>query len=292
VLHSLEVAAQISVVLFVVLSMFSAGLSLSIQQVSEPFKSTRFVISALAANFVLVPVSAYLITRAIPLEKSLAIALLLLGTASGAPLLPKLVEFARGNVALAVGLMALLMTGTIVTMPLVLPLLLPGVHANAWSMAKPLLSVVLPSLAAGFSLRAYRKALAARLQPIFRLASNVALAVVILVGVAYNFSSVVRTGSLNTVVAGTFLFVVWFGIGFALGGPDADARKVLALGTTQRSVSIAFLVAIENLHDSNVVNVLAILTLVALVIQVPAALALGSTHQAPSKDGLTDSRSR
>jgi bile acid:Na+ symporter, BASS family len=282
VLHSLELAAQISVIAFVVLSMLSAGLTLSIQQVSEPFKSIRFVISALAANFVLVPLSAYLITRAIPLEKSLAIALLLLGTASGAPLLPKLVEFARGNVALAVGLMALLMTGTIVTMPLVLPILLPGVRANAWSMAKPLLSVVLPSLAAGFSLRVYRKALAARLQPIFRLASNVALAVVILVGVAYNLSSVVRTGSLNAVVAGAFLFVIWFGIGFALGGPDADTRKVLALGTTQRNISIAFLVAVENLHDSNVLNILAILTVVALVIQVPAALALGTRikHQA------------
>jgi bile acid:Na+ symporter, BASS family len=91
VLHSLELAAQISVIAFVVLSMFSAGLTLSIQQVSEPFKSTRLLISALAANFVLVPLSAYLITRAIPLEQSLVIALLLLGTASGAPLLPKLV---------------------------------------------------------------------------------------------------------------------------------------------------------------------------------------------------------
>src|SRR5271169_4526573 len=118
--------------------MLSAGLTLSIQQVSEPFKSTRLVISALAANFGLVPLSAYLITRAIPLEQSLAIALLLLGTASGAPMLPKLVEFARGNIALAVGLMALLMAGTIVTMPLVLPMLLPGVQTSSWFIARPL----------------------------------------------------------------------------------------------------------------------------------------------------------
>jgi BASS family bile acid:Na+ symporter len=275
VLHSLELTSQISVIVFVVLSMLSAGLTLSIRQVSEPFRSTRLVISALIANFVLVPLSAYVITRAIPVDKSFAIALLLLGTASGAPMLPKLVEFVRGNVALAVGLVALLMTGTIVTMPLVLPLLLPGVHANAWSIAKPLLSVVLPSLAAGLGVRAYSRALAARLQPIFRVASNLALAVVILVAVANNFSPLARSGSLNAGVAGAFLFVVWFGIGFALGGPDADTRRVLALATTQRSVSIAFLVAIENFEDSNVVNVLAILALIAVVIQVPAALALG-----------------
>src|SRR5271169_4710921 len=222
--------------------MLSAGLTLSIQQVSEPFKSTRFVISALAANFVLVPLSAYLITRAIPLEKSLAIALLLLGTAGGAPMLPKLVEFARGNLALAVGLMALLMAGTIVTMPLVLPMLLPGVHASAWSIARPFLSVVFPPLAVGLVVRAYRKALAARLQPIIHLASNVALTIVILVVVATNFSNVVRTGTLDAVVGGTVLFLISFGIGFALGGPDSETRIVLALGTALRDVSIAFLV--------------------------------------------------
>ena len=204
--------------------MLSAGLTLSIQKVREPFKSARLVISALAANFVLVPISAYLITRVIPLEQSLVIALVLLGTASGAPMFPKLVEFARGNLALAVALMALLMAGTIVTMPLVLPILLPGVHANPWSIARPFLSVVLPPLAVGLLVRAYRKALAATLQPIIHLASNVAVTVVILVVVATNFSNVVRAGSLDAVVGGTVLFLISFGIGFGLGGPDAETE--------------------------------------------------------------------
>ncbi len=273
--HSLELAQRISVIAFVVVSMLSAGLTLSIQKVREQFKSARLVISALAANFVLVPISAYLITRVIPLEQSLVIALVLLGTASGAPMFPKLVEFARGNLALGVALMALLMAGTIVTMPLVLPILLPGVHANAWSIARPFLSVVLPPLVVGLVVRAYRNALAARIQPIFHLASNVAVTVVILVVVASNFSNVVRAGSLDAVVGGTVLFLISFGIGFALGGPDAETRIVLAQGTAQRDVSIAFLVAVENFRESNVVNVLAILALLTLVIQVPAALALG-----------------
>ena len=78
------------------------------------------------------------------------------------------------------------------------------------------------------------------------------------------------------VAAGTLFFLISFGIGFALGGPNADARKVLALGTTQRSVSIAFLVAIENFCESNVLNVLAILAVLSLVTQIPVALALGT----------------
>ena len=106
--------------------MFGMGLNLTIRQISEPFRSTRLVLSALAANFVLVPLSAYLITKTITMDRSLAIGLLLLGTASGAPLFPKLVEFARGNVALAIGLMALLMAVTIAYMPLGVAGVFPG----------------------------------------------------------------------------------------------------------------------------------------------------------------------
>jgi len=56
---------------------------------------------------------------------------------------PLLAEFARGNLAFAVGLMFLLMTVTIVYMPIVLPILLPTAHVGAWVIAKPLVTVML-----------------------------------------------------------------------------------------------------------------------------------------------------
>ena len=251
------------------------GLNLTIQQILEPLKSTRLVFSALAANFVLVPLSAYIITRAIPLDQPFTIGLLLLATASGAPIFPKLVEYARGDLALAVGLMALLMAATIVYMPLVVPMILPGVHTGAWAIAKPLLTVVLPALVSGLCLQAYRKKLAERLQPILRLASNVALMFVIVAGLAANGSNVVRTGSLKTIVAGGLLLLIAFGSGFALGGPHAATRKVLALGTAQRNLSVAFLIAVENFREPGVVTMLAILALLAFFTQIPIALAWG-----------------
>ena len=52
--------------------------------------------------------------------------MILVGAAAGAPFLPKLVQTARGPLALGVGLMVALMLVTIVYLPLVLPLLLPG----------------------------------------------------------------------------------------------------------------------------------------------------------------------
>ena len=255
--------------------MFSMGLNLTIQQIIQSLKSTRLVLAALSANFVLVPLSAYTITRTIPLDQPFTIGLLLLATASGAPIFPKLVEYARGDIALAVGLMSLLMATTIVYMPLVVPLILPGVRTGAWAIARPLLVVVLPALVSGLCLRTYRKTLAERLQPILRVASNVALAFVIVAGLAANGPNVLRAGNLKVIVAGGLLLLVAFGFGFALGGPHAATRKVLALGTAQRNLSVAFLIAVENFRESGVVTMLAILALLAFFTQIPIALAWG-----------------
>jgi len=55
-----------------------------------------------------------------------------------APALAKLVQTAKGNVAMSVGVMVLLMVVTIVYMPIVLPLVLPNVEVDAWAIAQPL----------------------------------------------------------------------------------------------------------------------------------------------------------
>ena len=54
----LETLAQLSVLVFVIASMFSLGLSLTMKQIIDPLRNTRMVILALVANFILVPILA------------------------------------------------------------------------------------------------------------------------------------------------------------------------------------------------------------------------------------------
>ncbi|MCU0502553.1 MAG: hypothetical protein MUC51_12465 [Anaerolineae bacterium] len=79
---------------------------------------------ALLANFMLVPLLAFAITRVLPLDQSLQIGLIVLATTAGAPFLVKEVAAAKGNLSLGVGLMFLLMVVTIFYVPIVLPLIL------------------------------------------------------------------------------------------------------------------------------------------------------------------------
>jgi predicted Na+-dependent transporter len=86
-----------------------------------------------------VPALTYFIVKIVPLDQPLAIAMLLLGTGAGAPFAPKLTEFARGNLAFAVELMVLLISGTVVYMPIVSPLL-PTARVGSWLVAEPLVT--------------------------------------------------------------------------------------------------------------------------------------------------------
>jgi len=275
VLVGLEISARVAVFAFVITSMLSAGLALTFSQILEPFRSQRLVLSSLAANFVLVPLLAFVLTKTIAVNRSLALGVLLLGTGAGAPFLPKLAEFARGNVAFAVALMVLLMAATVAYMPVVLPILLPFSHVSPWLVAKPLLTLMLIPLALGLLLRARRRALAGRMQPYLRRASTIALVVVIILVSAANYSKITQTLSFNTILVCVVLSVASFACGFALGGPSKDARKILALGTAQRDISAALLVGVETFRDPGVVVMLIVMALVGLCLQVPIAIALG-----------------
>jgi BASS family bile acid:Na+ symporter len=159
------VVTQLSIVVFVVTSMLAMGLSLTISQIVQPLKNMRLVILALVANFVLVPALAYLILRVIPLEQGLAIGLILLATAAGAPFLPKLAQAANGDIAFSVALMVLLMVVTIVYLPLVLPFLLQGVEVNPWEIAQSLVILMLIPLTIGLFVKARYESTATSLYP-------------------------------------------------------------------------------------------------------------------------------
>ena len=70
---------------FVLGTMISMGLSLTVKQITEPLRDGRFVLIALAANFIVPPAAAFLLIRAFSLDEPLAVGLLLVSLAAGAP---------------------------------------------------------------------------------------------------------------------------------------------------------------------------------------------------------------
>ena len=266
----LEVVARLAVPVFVVACMLTAGLGLSAREVVAPLRG-RLVALALVANFVIAPALAYGLTEVVPLQRPHAIGLLLLGGAAGAPFLPKLAEAAGADLAFSVGLMLLLTVGSVVFMPAVLPLLIPGLSAGPWPILRPLLLTMLLPLAVGMAVRHRSERWAARLRPTAGVVSNVSmvLAVVLLIGL--NFSALLGTFGSGAVAVAVVYVSLALVVGYALGGPGAGTRSVLGLGTGQRNVAAALVIATQNFDEPDVVVMLLVSTLAGLVVLVLAA---------------------
>ena len=277
-----EALAQISGLLFVVTSMLAMGLSLTVPQIMQPLRNMRLVMLALVANFVLVPLLAYAITLVIPLDQSLKVGLIVLATAAGAPFLPKLVQGAKGNVAFGVGLMVLLMVVTIIYMPIVLPLLLPGVSVNPWDIAKSLIVLMLVPLALGLMMRSHSPDAAAHWQPVMSKISGLAILILLVVGVGLNVSNIIDLIGTGGILALLLFIIGSFLIGFLLGGRDQGDRSVMGLGTAQRNVSAAIVVAAQNFSGTNTLSFVLVAAILLLLLLLPTAKRLGGRAETAS----------
>jgi BASS family bile acid:Na+ symporter len=270
----LEILAMLSVLVFVISSMLSMGLSLTTKQIVEPLKDTKLVVLALVANFVLVPAIAYAITILLSLESSIGIGLILVSMAAGAPFLPKLVEVAKGNTPFSVGLMVLLMIVTIVYLPLVLPLVITGVEVNPLDIARSLIIMMLIPLAIGLFIKARYEDTAEKIRPTFASASNLAILVLIVLGVVLNFESMIALVGSRGLLAAVILVAGALLVGYLMGGKDRSIKSVMALGTGQRNISAALVVAAQN-FDADVITFVLVFSIIGFIVLFPAAGELG-----------------
>jgi predicted Na+-dependent transporter len=270
----LETLAVLSLLVFVIGSMASMGLSLKMSQIIAPLKNFRLVILALIVNFILVPIVAYLLTLVMPLDESLRIGLILLATAAGAPFLPKLAEVAKGNIAFSVGLMVLMMVVTIIYLPIVLPLLLSGVEVSPWDIAQSLIVMMLIPLLIGLFINARYEEVAAKIQPTFGQASNIAILVLTVLGLVLNFSDMIALVGSFGILAGILFILAAVVLGYLMGGSDNSIKSVMGLGTGQRNISAALVVAGQN-FGIDVITYLMVIAVVGLVVLMPLAGELG-----------------
>jgi len=267
----LSKAVPVAMLCFVVSSMLAVGLSLTVAQILTPLRNGRLVSLALLANFVLMPLAAKGIARLLRLDQSLGVALLVLAAAAGAPFLPKLAGIAKGSLAFAVGLMVLLMVLTVGYVPLVLPLLLEGISVDPTKIARSLVVLMLLPLIVGLVVRARYALAAAKGASVLNPISTLSLALMIVLLLVTNVRNILDLYGTRGVLASVLFLIVGFGLGWLLGGPGNETRSVLALGTAQRNIAAALVVAGQNFTDPKVVVMVVVVAIVGMLVLMPLA---------------------
>jgi len=267
----LSKAVPITMLAFVVSSMLAVGLSLTVGQILVPLRNIKLISQALLANFVLMPLAAYGIARLLRLDQPLGVALLLLGTAAGAPFLPLLARISKGNLAFAVGLMVLLMVVTVGYMPLVLPLLLEGVSVDPLKIARSLVFLMMIPLAIGLLVKARLSIAAARMQPWLNRISTLSLTLLIALLLITNIQNVLNLFGTRGILASILFIIAGSGMGWVLGGPGHDTKRVMALGTAQRNIAASLVVGGQNFNDPKVIVMVVVVAIVGLLLLMPLA---------------------
>ena len=115
-----------------------------------------------------------------------------------------------------------------------------------------------------------------RVKPALDWISNVSLILLILLITAVNIDKVLQVFGTRGILAGLLFIAFGFGIGWLLGGPGKDTRRVLAFGTGQRNIAAALVVGSQSFSDPKVVVMVIVVAIVGLIILMPLSRALAN----------------
>jgi BASS family bile acid:Na+ symporter len=174
--------------------------------------------------------------------------------------------------------MVMLMVLTVAYMPLALPLLLEGVSVDPMKIARSLLLLMLLPLGAGLALKARMGSVADRIRAPLNSISSLSLALLIVLLLVTNIRNVIDLFGTRGILASVLFLLCGAGIGWLLGGPRFDTKGVLALGTAQRNIAAALLVAGQNFDDPKVLVMVVMVAVVGLLILMPLARVLGTRN--------------
>ena len=238
--------------------LLAVGLRLSWAEVAEALRRSRPAL-LLAVNFVFVPLWAVAAAWAFQLGRDPTIAMILLAAAPFAPVVPVFARMARADLALAAGLTALFPFLSALLTPLACLVSLKavpgaeGLRFDFLGVLGVLVATITLPLAAGVVVNHWRPVLAKTiLRPVEVLSETVGALSLAFVTVV-EFKTVLATGW-KPLLAMVLVSEVSLLAGYAVGGSTIGARRVMALGTSNRNIALAVLVAINSFPGTPVVG--------------------------------------
>jgi BASS family bile acid:Na+ symporter len=262
-MHIVEIIIHISLFGFVIGSMLSIGLTLTVEEIKSHFKFSRMLVAAIVISFILSPLLAVALSKVFHLDANLSAGLIILSAVAGGPFLSKLGEIGHCDTASTTGLMILLMLISIAFAPLALPHLLPGVSVSAWSIAKPLIFYMLIPLSLGLFIKSRYSGIAGKLQPLFSVISNISMALMMILTLTTHWDQLINEFGTGAYISALIFIVVIFLIAYLLFVNDKNNRLLMGLSAGQRNLGAA--VAISAANFSKQPKVLLMILTVALL---------------------------
>jgi bile acid:Na+ symporter, BASS family len=278
----LLVIKDVTLVLFIVSTMLSIGLSVNLKQIKTTISNYKLMTKGLLANFLIIPLVAWIIVQVIPMEESISIGFLLVSVCAGAALGPKFAQISKSDIALAATMMFILSALT----ALVTPLWLDAFFGSAGDSADSAYSagfstptidtsriiielVILYLIPMVFGILINnRYPDRAKIRTLLEKVSTILLILVAVIVLVTNLSDIYHyvvgiTGIIISIVS----VMIYGTLGYILGGPRIPTKRSLVFDTAVRNDAIALLIATQSFSDHpNVAVVVVVFGLTQIII--------------------------
>ena len=247
----LTLPLELSIYLFLVATMFSMGLGLTMHEIAAPLQHRRLIGVALFINLILIPLAGIAVVELLPMDIGVAAGLLIVACAPGSTIGPKLAEFSKGDVSLAISIMFFLSVLAIFTTPITLTLILPGAiteQIDFFSVMTTLIILIFLPMVAGMAVNSRCRACADRIRRQVFIFSNLTIVIFGIIFIWVQVTGEVRfIDSFYSVgiaaTAAVFILVAFSMLtGYIMGGPEKRNRQVIATSSANRNLGVSLLV--------------------------------------------------
>ena len=267
----------ITIAIFMAGSLLEMGLQLDLKQAGGAFRDVRFMVMALLWSFVIGPALAVLLARTLPLAEPYALGLILLGLAPCAPFVPLLSKKAGADLNYVAAYLLLASLGTMILLPIMIPVAAPELTAAPWMIARPLLLFIALPFAIGIGVRLVDRTLADKSHPIVKKLTS--LDIIVMLGIVLLLYWRDFLGAVGSYAIGVqilyycMLAATAYGLGFGL---THEKKSALVLGLCTRNVSAAVAPLMSaSSSDQRAVVMCVLAVFITLVVGFGAANLLG-----------------
>lgn len=227
---------------FLMIIMFSMGLTLTIPDLSQVVKRPAPIIIGVIAQFVIMPLAAIAVGKILGLNPALAVGLLMLGSVPGGTASNVIAYLAKGDVALSVAMTSVsTLVAPIATPALMLLLAGAETDVDALGMAQSLVKTVLLPVIGGIVLRIVLNRWIDRIAPVLPWVSIAGIGGVVFPTIANNVDNLATMGII-VFVAVMLHNIAGYVLGFLTGRlfkmPEAYCRTMaVEIGTQSAGLS-------------------------------------------------------
>src|SRR5512142_3143761 len=273
------------VIIFTAGNLLEVGLRLKVAEALATLRNARFVVVSLLWCFVLGPGLAVLLTNIIPLAEPYALGLVLLGLAPCSPAIPGMMRRSGGSLAYMSAFMLVAFAGTVVLMPLMVPWLATGFTADTWTIAKPLLFLIVIPLIIGGAIRRAAEAAAEQAASVVRKVTAVDM-LILGVCLLWLYRSDIFGAVGTYAIATQILYYALLGAAsYLLGfGFSYEQKAPMVLGVCTRNVGPALATSLAVPGAQGAIAMCALASFLGAILSGYAAAALLKRFCAPASE--------